>query len=101
MCMRRRGRSTVPGTGRKTRRVQILMDPAEYAEIAKVARERKKSVAELIREAVRERGLATRAPPRTGLADTLAAMQIPLPEDWATIKEEIVSRYDERYRDLP
>ena len=41
-----------------TRRAQLLMDPAEFRRLRAIARERKTSVAELIRSAVREAYLA-------------------------------------------
>ena len=70
-----------------TRRTQLLMDPAEFRRLQALARERKTSVAELIRFAVRQTYLAPVAE-RGPIVDAIAAMRLP-GVDWKRAKKEI------------
>ena len=70
-----------------TKRAQVLMDPAEYRKLEKIARQKGVSVAELIRVTVRERYLLTDDRRREAVEDILA-MSIPA-EDWGKTEEEI------------
>lgn len=70
-----------------TRRAQILMEPEEFRRLQALARERRTSVANLIRSAVRDTYLApqTAKPP---IVDAILAMQLELP-DWEHLREEL------------
>ncbi len=70
-----------------TRRTQILMDPAEYRRLKTIARERKVSVADLIRSAVRGAYLSP-APDRKRIVEAILAMGLPTVE-WEDAKREI------------
>ncbi len=76
----------------QTRRAQILMDPAEYKSLQRIARQRQTSVGELIRVAVRDRYLSP-TDDRREAATRIAAMNLPV-EDWATTKQELEDAYD-------
>jgi hypothetical protein len=77
----------------KTKRVQVLMEPVEFAALERLARSRGTSVADLIRDAARaqyldvaDRGRRARAAERfLGLPET------PLP-DWRVLKQELEER---------
>lgn len=77
----------------KTKRVQVLMDPAEFRQLEGLARKRRSSVSELMREATRvqllhglERGR------RVAAAHAFLDLpDAPLP-DWAELKEELEER---------
>ncbi len=70
-----------------TRRAQILMEPDEFRRLQALARERRTSVANLIRSAVRDTYLApqTAKPP---IVDAILTMQLELP-DWEHLREEL------------
>lgn len=70
-----------------TRRTQLLMDPDEFKRLRALARQRKTSVAELIRRAVRESYLQP-APDRKPLVEAILALQLPTIE-WKKAKKEI------------
>lgn len=76
----------------QTRRAQILMEPEEYEQLERVARERRTSVGELIRLAVRAQYLTSRDE-RQRAVERIAAMNLPTGE-WADIKREIEDAYD-------
>lgn len=76
----------------QTRRAQILMDPDEYAELERVARERRTSVGELVRQAVRAQYLSSREERLRAVA-RIASMNLPV-GDWADTKREIEDAYD-------
>ena len=76
----------------RTKRAQILMDPAEYQQLEILAAREGVSVAELVREAVRERYLD--APPRkTEAAARITAMTLPVVE-WEDIDLETEDAHD-------
>lgn len=83
----------------KTKRVQVLMEPKEFAALEKLARSRGSSVADMMREAARAQYLqggdhvrrARSAQSFLSLPDT------PLP-DWAVLKRELEER---RGSDIP
>ena len=76
----------------RTKRAQILMEPAEYQQLEVLADREGVSVAELVREAVRERYLD--APPRkTEAAARIAAMTLPVVE-WEDIDQEAEDAHD-------
>jgi hypothetical protein len=61
-------------------RLQILLDDARHQRLTQAARERRVSVATIVREAI-DRGLATAAPRRRAAGDTLlAAEPVPVPD---------------------
>jgi hypothetical protein len=70
-----------------TRRAQILMEPEEYRRLEEIARERRVSVAELIRSAVRERYLVRRETPSKAVAGILD-MEVEL-GGWEQVEREI------------
>lgn len=71
----------------RTKRAQILMEPDDYARLEEIARRKRVSVAELIREAVRERYLAD---DRRRLIDEILAMELDLDlEDWEEVEREV------------
>lgn len=79
----------------KTKRVQVLMEPSEFAALERLARRRGASVADLMREAARaqylnadDRGRRARA-----AEHFLSLSQAALP-DWHSLKEEIEARRD-------
>jgi hypothetical protein len=75
-----------------TRRAQILMDPEEYEQLERVARERRTSVGELVRVAVRKEYLTSRDE-RMRAVERIAAMELPV-GDWDEMKREIEDAYD-------
>jgi Ribbon-helix-helix protein, copG family len=77
----------------KTKRVQVLMDPAEFATLECIAKKRGTSVAELIREAARLHLLdqAAVARRRAAFRRFLELPQIELPP-WKELKAEIEAR---------
>lgn len=76
----------------QTRRAQILMEPEEYDELARIAEARMVSVAELIRTAVRVVYLRS-GDDRTATVERIVAMDLPV-ESWAQMKSEIEGAYD-------
>ncbi len=77
-----------------TKRVQVLMEPAEFDAIEKLARERRASVADLMREAARAQLLAgvqraRRVEAATAFVDL---PETPLPA-WEELKTEIETRH--------
>jgi hypothetical protein len=77
----------------KTKRVQVLMDPGEYETLERLARKRRKSVAELMREAVRTHLLSQAAATRRAEAvrEFLSLPLLKLPP-WKELKREIENR---------
>jgi hypothetical protein len=76
----------------RTKRAQILMEPAEYRQLEVLAAREGVSVAELVREAVRERYLD--APPRKiEAAARITAMALPVVA-WEDIDQEIEDAHD-------
>ena len=69
-----------------TRRIQLLMEPAEFRRLKTLARERKTSVAALIRSAVREAYLSPTAD-REPIVEAIAAMRLPA-IDWRRAKND-------------
>lgn len=80
----------------RSKRAQVLMEPDEYAQLSKLARQKKVSVGELIRSAVRECYFISRER-RIAAAESLCHMEIPL-DDWETLEREIC---EGRGDDLP
>jgi len=81
----------VPRVGH-TRRTQILMEPEEYEQLARIAEGRGVSVAELFRSAVREKYLAS-TEDRLAAVARISAMNVPL-GDWSQMKQDIEDAYD-------
>jgi len=77
----------------KTKRVQVLMEPLEFAALERLARSRGSSVADLIREAARAQYLNIAARGRKARAAELflSLPDAPLP-DWMVLKQEIEDR---------
>ena len=76
----------------RTKRAQILMEPAEYEQLEVLAAREGVSVADLVREAVRERYLNT--PPRKiEVAARITAMALPVAE-WEDIDRETENAHD-------
>jgi len=70
-----------------TRRTQLLMDPEEFRRLEALARQRRTSVAELIRWAVRETYLAPK-PDRGPIVDAILGMGLPV-IDWKRARKRI------------
>ena len=71
------------------RRLQILLDDARYRRVATAARERKTSVAAIIREAI-DQALPVELDRKRRAADELlAAKPVPVPETVEELKAEI------------
>ena len=76
----------------RTKRAQILMEPAEYQQLEVRAAREGVSVAELVREAVRVRYLD--APPRKSeAAARINAMNLPV-VDWEDIDKDVEGAHD-------
>jgi hypothetical protein len=77
----------------KTKRVQILMEPLEFAALERLARSRGASVADLIRDAARAQYLdiADRGRRARAAELFLSLPETPLPE-WRVLKLEIEDR---------
>ena len=76
----------------RTKRAQILMDPAEYEQLEIRAAREGVSVAELVREAVRERYLKA-SPRKAEAAADIIAMDLPV-VDWPDIDRDAESAHD-------
>jgi predicted DNA-binding ribbon-helix-helix protein len=79
-----------------SKRAQILMEPEEYQRLEEIARQKKVSVAELIRTAVRERYLGGGARRRAGV-ESICSMSLPV-IPWAEAEAEIAEAHGD---DLP
>lgn len=78
----------------RTKRAQILMDPEEYRRLESVARTRRRSVADLIRAAVREVYFGDREARREAVRNiTSLSLEV---DDWETMEAEILDGYDAR-----
>jgi hypothetical protein len=77
----------------KTKRVQVLMEPLEFAALERLARSRGASVADLIRDAARAQYLdiADRGRRARAAELFLSLPETPLPE-WRVLKLEIEGR---------
>ncbi len=77
----------------KTKRVQVLMEPHEFDLLARVARKRGSSVADLMREAARAQYLQDidRSRRSRSVQAFLALRDVALP-DWQAIKQELEER---------
>jgi hypothetical protein len=71
-----------------TRRTQILMDPDEFRRLRAVARQRKTSVAQLIREAVRAAYLSPSQAERKSAVEAIVRMKLP-GMNWEKVRREI------------
>ncbi len=75
----------------RSKRAQILMEPVEYERLESIAHYKGCSVAELVREAVREK-YGTGSSDKKAIVDRLTEHAIPLP-DWEELKTEIENRH--------
>jgi Ribbon-helix-helix protein, copG family len=77
----------------KTKRVQVLMEPLEFAALERLARSRGASVADLIRDAARAQYLdiADRGRRARAAELFLSLPETPLPE-WSDLKQELEDR---------
>lgn len=83
----------------RTRRTQILMEPEEFRRLRALARQRKTSIAQLIRRAVQQAYFESDdAEARAAAAESIIHMNLPVVE-WKDAKKEIEAMYDEA--DLP
>ncbi|WP_460942708.1 hypothetical protein [Okibacterium endophyticum] len=87
------------------RRVQILLDPAQYAVLEAEAHEKHRSIASIIRESIDERldrGQATR---RRAAADFVAYAQGNTGDtslhDWREGKQALDNQLADTFRDIP
>ena len=79
-----------------SKRAQILMEPEDYRRLEEIAHQKKASVAELIRTAVRERYLGGGAGRRAGV-EAICSMSLPV-IPWAEAEAEIAEAHGD---DLP
>lgn len=78
------------------RRVQILLDKEQYAQVEREAQRTKQSVAAVIRQAISER-LATRESVRAAAARRLLATADQGPgEDWGSTKAALASMLSDK-----
>ncbi|MGH9815425.1 MAG: hypothetical protein ACRD5F_14915 [Candidatus Acidiferrales bacterium] len=79
----------------RTRRTQILMEPGEFRHLRSLARQRKTSIAQLVREAVRKVYLEPSEPEnRQAIVERMLSMNLPTIE-WADAKKEIEDAHAE------
>ena len=76
------------GTVPATRRTQLLMDPDEFRRLRTLARQKKTSVAELIRDAVRATYLNPPREERTSIVEAIVRMKLP-GMSWKKVRKEI------------
>ena len=83
----------------KTKRVQVLMEPKEFAQLEKVARKLGSSVSDLIRKAARAQYLVDVERLRRSRAaqNFLSLPDATLP-DWTEVKRELESLHDKAIR---
>jgi len=74
---------------RLNRRLQILIDDARYRQLQAVARERRLSVAEVIRDAIDAALPADLTKKQRAAKALLAAEPMPVPETLEELKEEL------------
>lgn len=74
-----------------SKRAQILMEPEDYQRLEEIARQKKASVAELIRTAVRERYLGGGTGRRT-LVESICSMSLPV-IPWDEAEAEIAEAH--------
>ena len=72
----------------KTKRAQVLMEPVEYDQLADIARERDCSVADLVREAVREKYF-TGTRDKQAIVNRIAGFRLAVDDDWVEVEKEI------------
>ncbi len=73
-----------------SKRVEVLFDPERYACLERIARERRKAVGELIREAVEQLVIQPSQREKKEAVERLISMNIPLGgASWEEMKEEI------------
>lgn len=77
-----------------TKRVQVLMAPEDFDELARVARRKKLSVGELLRRAAAEKYLVS-GDHVHAVVDEIVALDLPV-DDWATMKRELEEMADDR-----
>lgn len=79
----------------RTRRTQILMEPDEFRRLRSLARQRKTSIAHLIRRAVRQTYFEPEeAEVRKAAVERMLNMNLPVVE-WPDAKKEIEAMHDE------
>lgn len=81
----------------RTKRAQVLMEPAEYEQLEAIARRKKRSVADLVREAVHDKYFVGTRDKRE-VVTRIRSYRVPITEDWDAIKQDLQQGYDE---DLP
>lgn len=77
-----------------TKRVQVLMEPEDFEGLARVARRKRVSVAELLRRSAAEKYLV-RGDHVHAVVDEIEAMDLPV-DDWASMKHELEEMADDR-----
>ena len=75
------------------RRAQILLDREDYSALARIARQQRTSVSELIKAAVRERFLGV-SESRGRALRKLMQMELPV-IDWEEIEREVADGHDD------
>lgn len=78
----------------RTKRAQVLMEPNEYERLEALAREKGVAVAELIREAVRERYFVGVEERRRAVQEILS-LRLRLPE-WSELEAEVAEEHGHR-----
>ena len=78
----------------KTKRAQVLMEPVEYRQLEDIARTEDCSVADLVREAVREKYFTGTLDKRE-VVKRISDLNLPINDDWDVLKKELEQGYDE------
>lgn len=79
-----------------TKRVELLLDPKQYAQLEKIARARKESVGALIRQALEREYLQPTLEERREAAAWLLSQETNF-GDWEQVKQAII---DEKTREI-
>ncbi len=72
-----------------TKRVQVLLEPPQFARLEEIAKARKSSVGALIREAVGKEYFRTDRKERLAAVERMAAMTLPV-ADWEQMERESI-----------
>lgn len=72
-----------------TKRVQVLLEPPQFARLEEIAKVRKSSVGALIREAVEKEYFRTDRKERLAAVERMAAMTLPV-ADWEQMERESI-----------
>ena len=75
-----------------TKRVELLLDPKQYALLEQIARVRKKSVGGLIRQALEREYLRPTQKERRAAVEHLLSQETDFGGDWEEVKQAIIDQ---------